>query len=216
MRRHPVAAGQLGFDALLADAETDNRARILARETAHLPGTMADALPFFRRLLERHHAAMLAGDADTVMTLRGEARSLALRLNGGEPGILAGDDAPGRVLECRSAAAPGAMPIWGQKGDFIVTAAGMRVCVELAGVFGIGSGSCFWPGFVAHATDWDKPFLSETGYRSFLGIYAPPCSGLTPERFVTAVIAAHVARELKDRFRAIEPACCAFAEGRAA
>ena len=64
MKRHPVPAGQLGFDALLADAESDNHARILARETAHLPGTMEEALPFFRGLLERHHAAMLAGDAD--------------------------------------------------------------------------------------------------------------------------------------------------------
>ncbi len=109
------------------------------------------------------------------MTLRGEARSLALRLNGGERGILADEDAPGCVLERESAAPPGAVPLWGQKGAFIVTVAGMRVRVALHGVFGIGSWSGFWPGFAAHAVDWDKPFLSETGYRSFLGIYAPPC-----------------------------------------
>lgn len=216
MTRQPVPVGQLGFDALLADAETDNRARILARETAHLPGTMEEALPFFRGLLERHHAAMLAGDADTVMTLRREARSLALCLNGGERGILADENAPGCVLERESAAPPGAVPLWGQKGAFIATVGGMRVRVALDGVFGIGSWSGFWPGFAAHAVDWDKPFLSETGYRSFLGMYAPPAPGLTPEHFVTEVIAAHVARELKGRLRAIEPSCRAFAEGETA
>jgi hypothetical protein len=207
---------QLGFDALLADAEADNRARKLARETACLPSTMVEALPFFHGLLERHHAAMLAGDTGAAMTLRKEASNLALRLNGGKPGILADEDSPGRVLERESAALPGVVPLWGQRGGFIVTVAGMRVRVEMDGVFGIGAGFGFWLGFSAHAVDWDRPFLSETGYRSFLGIPAPAAPGLTPERFMTEVIAAHVTRELKGRLRAIEPGFREGAEGLAA
>ena len=196
---------QLGFDGLLAAAADENHKRKLERETAHLPATMEEGIPFFRLLIRQHHAAMLAADVDTVMRLRKEADLLAVRLNGGEPGILADDDAPGCVLARQTAAAPGAVPLWGQSGDFIVTVGTMKVRIELDGIFGIASGFCYWPGFAAHAVEYDRPFLSETGYRSFLGIHAEPAPGLTPDAFAAKVIAAHVARECKGRLLAIAP-----------
>lgn len=158
---------------------------------------MDKALPFYRDLIDRHHAAMLAANVDEVMRLRDEADKLALRLNGGEPGILAHDDAPGYVLARGTAAAAGAVPLWGQTGDFIIAVDGMRVRIEQDGIFGICSHACLWLGFKAHAVDLDRPFLSETGYRSFLGIHADPRPGLTPDAFAREVIAAHVARDLK-------------------
>ena len=85
---------QLGFNSLLDEAEHANNARTLAKELAHLPGNMEEALPFFRALIERHHAAMLAGDEQEAMALREEADRLATKLNNYEPGIIAGDDAP--------------------------------------------------------------------------------------------------------------------------
>jgi len=200
----PPSSGQLGFDALLNDADADNRARTFARDTAHLPATMDEALPFFRWLLRQHHAAMLAANVDETMRLRAEAGKLAWRLNGGEPGILAGPDAPGCVLERESAAAPGAVPLWGQTGSFLIELRGMRVRVEMEGVFGVGSGVCFWPGFAARAVDLDRPFLSRTGYRSFLGIHADPQPGLTPGGFVSQVMQAYVARDRKGRLVPIE------------
>jgi hypothetical protein len=199
-----LSTEQLGFDALLQETESDNRLRKFQRETAHLPDTMEAGLPYYRILIRQHHAAMLAANVDEAMRLRHQADLLARRLNDGEPGILAGPDAPGCVLERESAAAPGAVPLWGQKGEFIVTAGAMRVRVEIEGMFGIGSGFCYWPGFSAHAVDFDRPFLSETGYRSFLGIHADPAPNLTPDEFVRKVIDAHVARELKGRLLAIE------------
>jgi hypothetical protein len=72
-------------------------------------------------------------------------------------------------------------------------------------MFGIGAQWFFWPGFTAHAVEWDKPFLSETGYRSFLGLNAAPVPGLTPDAFVRRVIAAYIARERKGRLAMIEP-----------
>jgi hypothetical protein len=45
--------------------------------------------------------------------------------------------------------------------------------------------------------DYDKPFLSETGYRSFIGIFAPHESGVTPEDFAKGVIRGHLKREHK-------------------
>ena len=97
---------QLSFEALLSSADDDNHRRKLDRETGHLPGTMEEALPFFRELLSRHHERMMAADVEAVMALRGEAHRLALRLNGGEPGILAGPDAPGCALARLTAACP--------------------------------------------------------------------------------------------------------------
>ncbi len=196
---------QLGFSGLLAEAATTNEQRHFDKATAHLPGTMEVALPFYRRMIDQHHAAMLAVEIDKAMSIREDAHLLAEKLNGGHCGIIASDDAPGCILERESAAAPGTAPLWGQAGDFAVTVGAMRVRIEMHGMFGIGSTSCLFPGFHAHAVDRDRPFLSETGFRTFLGVSGDLVPGLTSEDFARAVIAAYVERELKGRLKAIEP-----------
>lgn len=198
-RRNAPAPGQLGFADLLAGAEHANQARRFDKLTAHLPATMAEALPYFRRLLERHHAAMLAPDTDAVQTLREEARNLAVRLNGGRNGYLAGDDAPGNVLRRETAAPAGTVPLWGQAGSFVLDVAGIAVRIETEGLLGIGAGWSFYPGFEIHAVDWQRPFLSETGFRSFLGSHAEPVPGLTVEAFACEVLATYLQRDLKGR-----------------
>jgi hypothetical protein len=207
MKRKPSHAdpAQFGFDDLLIEAEAVNKAAALEKEFGHLPATMENALPFYRDLIDRHHAAMLAGDLDTVMRLRKEAHDLARKLNRGEPGILAGPDAPGCVLETLSAAEPDAIPLWGQTGSFMVEVKSVRVRIEMDGIFGIGSGYMPWPNFSVHAMDWGQPFISETGYRGFMGLNAVLEPGLTAETFVTGVLEAHIAGSLKGRMVAIEP-----------
>lgn len=197
------SSSQLGFDALLAESDSDNRARKFEREIAHLPDTFDEALPFYRGLIEQNHAAMLAADVDETTYLHDEAHKLALRLNAGEPGIIAHDDAPGCILERETAATPGAVPLWGQTGEFIITVGAMRVRIELDGMFGLAARFNFWPGFSAHAVDGNRPFLSETGYRSFLGIRADPQPDLTPDAFAHEVITAYVEHELKGKLLAI-------------
>lgn len=196
---------QLGFDGLLRAADEANEARKVERETAHLPSTMAEAIPFYRLLIRQHHAAMLAAHVQTALQLRKEAELLAVRLNGGAPGIFAGEESPGYVLARETAAAEDAVTLWGQEGAVVVAVNGMRIRIELDGMFGIGSGFCFWPGFSAHSVDHDRPFISETGYRSFLGIHADPVPGLLPDAFAEKVIAAYIERELKGRPVAIAP-----------
>lgn len=195
---------QLGFAALLESAAADNAARISARETAHLPAGRADGIAHFRGLLDAHHAAMLAADVETTMRLRKEAHLLARKLNSDDSGILASEDSAGRVLERETAAAPGSIPLWGQCGSFTVTRGAMRVRIELDGVFGIGASSGFWPGFSAHAIDRSAPFLSETGYRSFLGVQASIAANTTPDAFVAGVIDEYVRRSLKGRLLTIK------------
>lgn len=204
MKRQPYSPAQLGFDDLLADTDKANEQAAFEKQCGYLPATIEDALPFLRDLIGKHHAAMLAADGETAMKLRDEAHKLALRLNKGEPGILAGPDAPGCMLARLTLADPETVPLWGQGGSFVIEAAGMRVRIELDGLYGIGASFSPWMNFGAHAVDWEKPFFSETGYRSFLGIHAELVPGMTPDRFAGEVIEAHVKRNLKERLVAIK------------
>ena len=192
-------ATQLGFDSLLANADSDNHARKFARETAHLPADMADAIPYFRSLIDSHNAAMLAADVEETTRLREKAHLLAVKLNEGKPGILADENSPGNVLTRETAAPSGAVPLWGQAGDFIITVAGTRIRIEQDGIFGICCGITYWPGLSAHVVDRDKPFISETGYRSFLGFHLDLEAGLTPDKIAERLIAAYIRDELKGR-----------------
>lgn len=204
-RRAAADPSQLGFDLLLAETGKANQAAALNRAIGHLPSSLDAALPFYRDLIARHHEAMLAGDGKAAIALREEAGHLALRLNHGEPGILAGPDAPGCKLADHTAAEPGTIPAWGQQGEFIVDIAGMRVLIKLCGLFGIGARFMSYLSFSTHAVDWDQPFLSETGYRSFMDINAALVPDLTPDAFAREVITTHVATALKGKLVPISP-----------
>ena len=195
---------QLGFGDLLADADSANERAHKARAYASLPGTEAEALRFYRALIERHHAAMLAGDAETVMALRVEAHRLAEKLNNFEPGILADDDAPGSRLDRLTRAPEGAVPLWGQSGRFVIERDGLRIDIALDGIFGLTWSVYHWPGFGAYAVDWKKPFLTETGFRSFVAINARLIPGYAPDRFAREVIEGFIARENKGKLRPIK------------
>ena len=166
---------------------------------------MAEALPFYRAMIDRHHAAMLAADVEQAMAIRNEAHKLARKLNGGENGIIAGPEAPGCVLEREAAAPEGTMPLWGQAGDFTLTIGLMRVSVAMQVMFGLAATFFLFPHFSALAVDRDQPFLSETGFRAFYGLSGDLVTGLSPEDYVREAIAVHVRRNLKGRLKAIEP-----------
>lgn len=205
-RRTEVLPGQLAFDALLADTAHTNHQRKLDQQFGHLPTTMDAAVPFMRDLLQRHHDAMLAGSAKAVRALRQEAHDLAYKLNDYQPGILADKDAPGCVLQKLTAAADGDVPLWGQAARFEITHGKMRVRIEMDGLFGIAATAMTWLGFSAHAIDRKKPFLSDTGYRSFLGVGGSSLEpGIAPDTFARAIIATFIERELKGKLRKILP-----------
>ena len=194
---------QFGFDALLADADTDNKTRQFERETAHLPGTMEAAKAFYLHQLAQHHSAMLDNDFEKAIAIREEAHQLARKLNGNKPGIIAHEDAPGCVLAQETAATPGIVPQWEQEGTFQTIAANMALQVTMEGIFGIGA--CYMPycSFSVRAVDHDKPFLSSTGYRSFLGVSVEPEPGMDVEQFVRRVVKIYVQEELGNRLLAI-------------
>jgi hypothetical protein len=182
-----------GFDAMLEE-----------QRTAHIPSTMEEAIPYYCGLIEKHHAAMLAGDVEAALKIREEAHDLAYKVNGGDVAIKGGPEAPAYVLERATAAPAGTVPMWGQTGDFTITVGDMPVRIELDGMFGIGASLSPYPGFSAHAVDYRKPFLSETGYRSFIGCLAETAPGITPDVFAREMIQAYVNGECKGKLRKIE------------
>ena len=155
--------------------------------------------------MDRHHAAMLTADIDATMSLREEAHDLAVVLNDGDGGILAHNDAPGNLLSRHTAAPRGKVPLWGQTGTFELCIRGLWVRIELEGIFGIAAPFFYWPGFSAHAVEPDKPFLSETGYRSFLGLAGEPCPDTLPDGFARNVVRFYIDRNLKGKPVSIDP-----------
>lgn len=196
---------QLGFDALLRDADEDNIAHVFDRETAHLPCEWVEALAYHSEQIKQHHAAMLANDFEAAIAIRNDAHLLAKKLNGGNTGILAGQAAPGCRLDVQARAQDGEFPLWGQSGAFEVRATSVIAHVDMGGMFSIGATSMTYLGFSVRAIENDSPFLSNTGYRSFLGASVPPETGMTPIDFVRHVIEAHVEQVLHGKLVRIDP-----------
>lgn len=190
---------QFGFDALLAEADADNQTRAFEKDTAHLSGNIAEAVEFHRDQIDKHHAAMLDCAFERALAIRTEAHLLARKLNGGDPGILAGDDAPGYIFAQSCAAKPDTAPLWGQDGVFDLAVADCRLRVTMHGMFGIGATAMSYLGFEVRAVEPEHLFLSSTGYRSFLGCSVPPHPGLNVEGFVRQVVEHHINADLKGR-----------------
>jgi hypothetical protein len=71
-------------------------------------------------------------------------------------------------------------------------------------MLGVRGSISLWPGFSANVVEPDKPFFSETGYRSFLDGHAEMVPGMTPDVFAREVIAAHINGECKGRLRQVK------------
>jgi hypothetical protein len=194
---------QLGFDSLLDEGAANNEMHQLKAKYPGLPATWDEAIPHYRRLLERCHAAFLAADRDEIARIYDEAEAIAYLMNGDTAGILSPDGA-GTRLAAATRSQPGAVPLWGQEGEFIVEAAGCRVRIEADGIFGIATRIVLMPGFAAHAVDGTKPFISETGFRSFIGIQADIVPGMAQDEFAIALIEHHVARANKGKLVKID------------
>lgn len=159
----------------------------------------ADPVAAYRRMIEEHHTAVMAADEQTAYAIREKAHQLANDMNEGTNCGICQEDGTATYLCDQTAAPEGTIPLWGQEGNFIVTVHDMKVRVQLKGIFGIGSGLDFYPGFDAHIVDEGKPFFSHTGYRSFLGMGVQPVPNLTPHEYVRLAIEAYIASQPKSK-----------------
>ncbi len=182
-----------GFDAMLDE-----------QEAAHLPSAMTEGIALYCSMLEQHNGAMLEGDERRAMAIRKEANRLAVKLNGGEVGILASPDASGYRLMSTTASSPGTVPLWGQEGEFDIKVGSMPVHIKMDGMLGICQSMSIWPGFSATVVESEKPFFSETGFRSFIGVHADSSPGITPDEYARAVVAEYIRSGCKGKLRSVK------------
>lgn len=103
---------------------------------------MGAPIPHYSDLLAAHHIVMMEADVDNVMRLREEAHNLVLKLNGGEPGIIADEDGLSCVLSRKVTAKPGTEPFWGRTGEFEIAIRDMKVWIAFRGRIGVGARYC--------------------------------------------------------------------------
>lgn len=140
----------------------DERPEFLAlvAELADVPAEQFPALA--KQAAEQYHDAVLAGHVDALDRAEDAYTALVYKLNGDSlHGCKADADSAGHVLARAVAAQPGQVPGWGQAGEFLLEVDGLRVWVVVPHHMLGNHRFCDF-----RAVDLDKPFVSETGYRS--------------------------------------------------
>lgn len=156
--------------------------RELMDRAEQLPGGREDLLAEARKAIDRLNEAVMAGDAPGVADAFRTYDAVVWRLNGDT--FFASRDcwnpeAGGHVVDRHCAAMPGQEPLWGQKGEFLISVQGMRARVEIKEGFGPQHVSIHF-----HAVDVHRPFISETG---FLSAFDNVRLGKSPREAVEAI-----------------------------
>lgn len=177
-----AASKRRGKGAKAGGYDPDARDNLIAQIASTLPddreGLLADAVAGEAA----YDAAFCAGDWERAAEIRTRKEAVIWKLNGGSFfASWAEDDSAGYVVSNHCAAAPGQVPTWGQAGEWVMTVSGMRVRIVKSDGTRNGGGD-----FAMHVVDLDRPFLSDTGYRSCLG--AGSGRGGTVEEVAEAVI----------------------------
>nr|BCU00952.1 hypothetical protein [uncultured bacterium] len=140
-----------------------DREAIAAAFAASMPADRDELLTLAVAAVVEVDAAIMRGDGAAAELAADKYAAVIWKMNGGtHVGSMVDDDAPGRVVERHCAAVPGEVPLWGQRGQFLVEREGVRALVE----YEAGYGGPLGAHFQFYALDLDKPFISETGYRS--------------------------------------------------
>lgn len=138
------------------------------------------------------HDSMLrsnAVEAEKFLLLR---RACAVRLNNGTCFGMSAEGGGMWRLSRRLAAPDGQIPLRGQNGRFLLVTENCRYVV-------IQNDAADFYGFGIYALDYDRPFISPTGFRSILP--QPKAGlGLSTSEFAASLIAAMIHSELKGRF----------------
>lgn len=117
--------------------------------------------------------AVNAGHIEDAKQASARYEAVICKLNGGTMfGCRADEDSPALVVERHCAAVPGDVPLWGQRGEFVMERRGVRALV----VYDWLGNPAQHAHFAFHAFDLDGPFLSETGYRS---AFCPVVGGMS-------------------------------------
>lgn len=165
----------------------DERPEFIAAMAA-LPAEPAELEAAALKAMHVYHDAMLAGEVQTLDDADLVYQACVCKLNGG---TRFGSGEVQRALEVKFAAPAGHVPRWGQAGEFLLEVDGMRLVVVMKP--DTLSNHC---GAELNAVDFDKPFVSRTGYRHH---YMRPVHhlGLTVDQGVRAEVVELLASEGK-------------------
>lgn len=153
---------------------------------AALPNDPAELEATASRVLALYHDAMLASDVQALDDAHLVHQACVVKLNGGTAfGCATVHDA----LAVKFAAPAGQVPKWGQAGEFLLEVDGVRMVVKMD--VGSLANHC---GAELRAVDFDKPFVSRTGYRHQ---YMAPAQhvGRTVDQAVRAEVQERMASE---------------------
>lgn len=145
-------------------AKTKNQSRDTrtAEIASGLPEGESELLEQARQAVLMLNTAVLSADsagADTAAQLYDAVR---YKLNGNTfRACSVGNPSVTQRIEAYCAAEPGTVPMWGQCGEFLLDMGTYRLWVTCNMTFGMQM-----PHMEFHAVDLNRPFLSESGYRS--------------------------------------------------
>lgn len=156
------------------------------RAAKGLPDTDEELIDRCRELLVEYDATIRAADRGYAEDIAEMIEQACIKLNGGDTFGSALEPNGGHYRMKHAMMAPyQSVPMWGQPGVFTIEAHGIPARIRYSGLFGVSH-----HGFDVTAVEWDKPFLSPTGYRSFLDTYwkhrLDP--GNTPEDYVKTIV----------------------------
>lgn len=150
---------------------------------ATLPADRDRLLEVARECTALYNDAVLAKADFAALIITERYDAVVWKLNGGTfYGCCAGDESAGSVTARYCEATPGTVPIWGQRGEFLITVIDVRCWVKYGG----GLGSALRSHFEFNVIDLDGPFISETGYRSH---FCSPVGGSTVEDAASQIFA---------------------------
>jgi hypothetical protein len=168
------------------DRARENARDVRASEIAALmPSDMVGLLDAAMSAVRDLHAAVLASYNQAAEAAEERYEAIVWKLNDGQFfACRADEDSPGCIIDRHCAAIPGEIPVWGQYGEFIIQVDGVRALVKFGDGYGVGQTH-----FTFHAVDLDRPFISETGYRSHFDV---PYAGRAVDEAAVAIFGTYL------------------------
>lgn len=140
-----------------------------------------------REILSEYDNAMVHGQKEAASEAHDRFRALMIEKNGGTNFACCCEDGAWTLADRILRSPDGVEPLWGQPGRWVVHAGGCRHDVTAK--------QAFDGRFEVRAVDWNLPFVSETGYRSYsVGVQGMPAAG---KRSMTEAVAAVIVDDLR-------------------